>query len=254
MRAIGPIDFRDRSWVPHSGWPFGHEALHGYYREAFKLFQVGAPDQARTEWQAIHPVMKAVEGDNLSLGFWSIDNVGDRFAVPRLGDVLSHPQCRVLIHATATNLSLASDGQSISRVNLRDVSGKSATVTAQHVILALGGIENARLLLASNDVAANGIGNGHDQVGRYFMEHPHARGGKIVGPGALPLLRALGRRRTINGTIHAPLLRLSQSAQERMGALNSALTLGLRRPEAASTATIAALALRMGDHFGRFQG
>lgn len=235
---LDPIDFQDRSWVSHSGWPFGHESLHGYYREALKLFQVGAPDQARTEWQAKNPVIKAVDGGNLSLGFWSIDNVGDRFAAPRLGDVLGHPECRALIHATATNLSLASDGQSVNRVKLRDVSGKSATVVAQHVVLALGGIENARLLLASDDVAANGVGNRHDLVGRYFMEHPHARGGKIVGPGTLPLLRALGRRRTVDGTTHAPLLRLSESAQERMGALNSALTLGLRRPEAAPQALL----------------
>lgn len=235
---LDPIDFRDRPWVPHSGWPFGHEELQGYYGQALRLFQVGAPDHARSEWLARNPVIKAVEGGTLSLGFWSIDNVGDRFAAPRLGDVLGHPQCRVLIHATATNLSLASDGRSVRHVTLRDISGKSGTVAAQHVVLALGGIENARLLLASEDVAANGVGNGHDLVGRYFMEHPHARGGKVVGPGALTLLRALGRRRTVDGTSHAPLLRLSESAQERLGTLNTALTLGLRRPETAHQALV----------------
>jgi len=235
---LDPIDFRERPWVPHSGWPFGPEALHSYYREALDLFQVAAPEQARTEWRARNPALKAVDGGNLSLGFWSMDNAADRFAAPRLGDVLNHPQCRVLIHATATQLALAPDGQAVSRVQLRDVSGKRATIEARHVVLALGGLENARLLLASNDVAPNGIGNGHDQVGRYFMEHPHARGGKLSGPGALRLLRALGRRGIVNGTSHAPLLRLSDSAQESLGALNSALTLGLRRPEAAPQAWV----------------
>ena len=35
----------------------------------------------------------------------------------------------------------------------------------------MGGIENARLLLLSNRVQPAGLGNGHDLVGRYFMEH-----------------------------------------------------------------------------------
>lgn len=38
-------------------------------------------------------------------------------------------------------------------------------------ILAAGGIENARLLLSSNGSNPRGIGNDHDVVGRYFMEH-----------------------------------------------------------------------------------
>jgi choline dehydrogenase-like flavoprotein len=38
-------------------------------------------------------------------------------------------------------------------------------------VLATGGLETARLLLASRDVAPNGVGNEHDVVGRYYMCH-----------------------------------------------------------------------------------
>ena len=44
-------------------------------------------------------------------------------------------------------------------------------VKAGVFILAAGGIENARLLLVANSVQPAGLGNGRDQVGRYFMEH-----------------------------------------------------------------------------------
>ena len=44
------------------------------------------------------------------------------------------------------------------------------------VVLAAGGLENPRVLLASD---TGGLGNGHDLVGRYFMEHPQERAGLL---------------------------------------------------------------------------
>jgi peptidoglycan/xylan/chitin deacetylase (PgdA/CDA1 family) len=54
-------------------------------------------------------------------------------------------------------------------------------VRAKHYVLAAGGTENPRLLLLSNHVASRGLGNEHDLVGRYFMEHPHTER-KIIVP------------------------------------------------------------------------
>ena len=48
-------------------------------------------------------------------------------------------------------------------------------------MLAAGGIENPRLLLLSDSVQRGGLGNDRDQVGRYFMDHPHiGQGGRAV--------------------------------------------------------------------------
>jgi choline dehydrogenase-like flavoprotein len=58
-------------------------------------------------------------------------------------------------------------------------------------VLATGGIENARLLLASRSTRPDGLGNDHDLVGRYFMEHPHIPVAAHVAcnrPSALPAL------------------------------------------------------------------
>jgi choline dehydrogenase-like flavoprotein len=46
-------------------------------------------------------------------------------------------------------------------------------------VLATGGIENPRLLLASNKVQAAGLGNQNDLVGRFFMDHPRLQSGSI---------------------------------------------------------------------------
>ena len=60
------------------------------------------------------------------------------------------------------------------------MSGSRFGVPARVYVLAAGGIENARLLLLSNDVEANGLGNGYGLVGRFFMEHVWYPSGTIV--------------------------------------------------------------------------
>ena len=62
------------------------------------------------------------------------------------------------------------------------------TVKPRQVVLACGGMENARLLLASNDVMTPGVGNQNDLVGRFFADNPIPRdvATLVVFAGALP--------------------------------------------------------------------
>ncbi|PZR51451.1 MAG: GMC family oxidoreductase, partial [Stutzerimonas stutzeri] len=107
--------------------------------------------------------------------------------------------------------------------------GKRLRVVARDYVLAAGGIENPRLLLASRSVMPDGLGNQHDQVGRYFMEHPHARGGRIVDGEAWRLLKAFSKRRSGDTSI-AALIAPSAAMQAREGILNTSLTIAGRRP------------------------
>jgi choline dehydrogenase-like flavoprotein len=79
---------------------------------------------------------------------------------------------------------------------VRVLDGPEFSLRSRVVVLATGGIENARLLLASNGVEAAGLGNRHDLVGRFFMEHPHTHSGEFLpSPVARPLgLYQLHRR------------------------------------------------------------
>ena len=54
------------------------------------------------------------------------------------------------------------------------------TIRARIYVLAIGGIENARLLLLSAKDDGIGIGNQHDLVGRFFMVHLEYAGGIIA--------------------------------------------------------------------------
>ena len=51
------------------------------------------------------------------------------------------------------------------------MTGRRFTVAASVFVLAVGGLETPRLLLASNDVHTDGLGNATDLVGRFYMSH-----------------------------------------------------------------------------------
>jgi choline dehydrogenase-like flavoprotein len=68
----------------------------------------------------------------------------------------------------------------VSDLSVRTLTGKNFTVRGRHFVLALGGIDNARMLLLSDDVEAAGLGNANDLVGRFFMEHISYTSGTIV--------------------------------------------------------------------------
>ena len=220
---LDPIDLEARDYVPHSGWPIGFEELQRWYREARPLF--GLPPE-RPEADALRssgvPIPQ-FDPDILQTPLWTFDRRFNRFAWESCADLEADPRCQIVTHATVTGIVAADGGRGIDRVEARSLGEGRLTVRAKGFVLAAGGIENPRLLLANN------LGN--DQVGRYFMEHPHARGGRVVGGAAWSLLKAFGRRHRAEGQDLAALITPAEALQRREGILNTSLTIVARQPE-----------------------
>jgi choline dehydrogenase-like flavoprotein len=96
---------------------------------------------------------------------------GDRYA----GDLRRIANLKLFLHANATNLRLSANAARLDQFDVATLNGRRFSVKAQATVLALGAIENARLMLASRDVASAGVGNGNDLVGRFFADHPIPR-------------------------------------------------------------------------------
>lgn len=168
-----PIDFERREWIAHSGWPIGHDTLLPYYARANRLCEAGefAYDSGSAFRGGTSPLIAGFVSDD-----FSIDTL-ERFSCPtdfgrRYGQRLNAaPNLRVLLHANVTALRLDRLGGYVAAAEVATLTGKRFVVRARHYVLAAGGLEVARLLLASRDVHAQGLGNAHDQVGRYYMCH-----------------------------------------------------------------------------------
>ncbi|HEX9948317.1 MAG TPA: GMC family oxidoreductase [Allosphingosinicella sp.] len=217
---LDPIDLEARDYVPHSGWPIPWRELERWYAAARPHFGLPAgrpgPDDLRAAG------VKLPGFAELDTPLWTFDRRFNRFAWESCQDLEADPRCQIATHATVT--AIVPEGSGIARVEARSLGAGRLTVRARAFVLAAGGIENPRLLLASN------LGNGHDQVGRYFMEHPHGRGGRIVKGAAWRLLKAFGRRHRVDGQDLAALISPSEKLQRREGILNTSLTIVARQP------------------------
>ncbi|MFL6723926.1 MAG: FAD-dependent oxidoreductase [Sphingomicrobium sp.] len=225
-----PIDFERRSWVPHSGWPIGAEDIRSHLAEARSLLGVEAVDSGRISRP---PLFQRLSSEELAVRWWSFDPKFDRFTIDQARDLEQDPRCTLMVHATVREIVLADNKVSVERLDVRTPSGRTIDVRARHYLLAAGGIENPRILLASNSVISRGIGNAYDLVGRFFMEHPHARGGRIVGKADWRWLSAFAKRR-VNGVEVSPAITPAEALQRQEGLLNSALTIAVRQPEGGS--------------------
>jgi choline dehydrogenase-like flavoprotein len=226
---LDPIDFEHRDWVPHSGWPIGRADLDAYYRQANDQLELGEFNYEHDIWSALGVADPGFDPDKIDAELWRFDETMERFAASRARDLIEAPNLRVLIHANAVKLQAGADARTIEHVEVRPLRGVPRQVRARHFILASGTIENARLLLASNDVEAAGIGNRHDLVGRFFMEHPAGRIGKVETAQPFELWAALQKRFMREGPPLAPALRLGDAAQREHRALNSIVTFKLQR-------------------------
>ena len=87
----------------------------------------------------------------------------------------------VVLNANLVNLKTDAGGGKIGSAVFRSYDRDDPfEVRARIFAICLGGIENPRALLNANSANPAGLGNEHDLVGRYFLEHPHVPLGKAV--------------------------------------------------------------------------
>jgi choline dehydrogenase-like flavoprotein len=230
VAELDPMDFERRPWVPWSGWPIGYDDLRPYYRDAWRILGVNPPGTG-TNPLGGRVRLPPLDQDRIATRYWGFDSVADRFGFHSCSDLRESPKCLILTHASVVEIVTGPDGGAVEMVIVKTPDGREVRLRARAFLLAAGGIENARLLLASNRHAPSGLGNGRDLVGRFFMEHPHARGGRLETAVTWDLLKAFGRSHRVGGQRVAALITVAEKEQERLGILNSSLTLAPRKPE-----------------------
>jgi len=169
-----PIDFETRDWIAGARWPIGYEEIAPYYPRANALVEAG--DFEYDARLALDGGMREmVEG--FAPPSFDLDRI-ERFSCPTnfgaryARQLETATNITLLLDAHAVEIAASEAGDRVARVVLRTLDGKEFTVEADHHVIAAGGIETVRLMLASKNAAhPRGLGNTRDLVGRNYLCH-----------------------------------------------------------------------------------
>jgi choline dehydrogenase-like flavoprotein len=217
---LDPIDFETRIDDEITGWPLRFDELVPFYHRAQRLCELGPFAYEARDWDEPAPPLLR-DDDRLAIRVYQFGT--SRWCCIALPAVVTgHARGTLCHHATVTRLVLDRTRQRVEELLAASAPGATLRVRARTSVLALGAIENARLLLASP-----GVADLSDWVGRCFMEHPRDRALVLVptDPTAYEALRFFDAHLTPSGVVVGGRLALGTEAAARDGLPNGSVTL-----------------------------
>lgn len=180
---LDPIDFAKRNWVPFSGWPIPYEEVAKYYPLVDNFLGLELESYEAKIYELLR--QKKLEGtDELNFRFskWSPKpNIREEYR----GKIATATNIILVKNANLIAINLSESYKEVDNLAITNHSHKKGKVRAKRYVIACGGIENARLLLASNHQNNKGVGNNYDVVGRFLQDHPNSYIGTVINSNAL---------------------------------------------------------------------
>ncbi len=205
-----PSDFEARAGVSDAPWPITYEDLLPWYEAVAKELRLAdvldeSTPQARKLFGNQYP---DIPGFTLFLTRWLKEPALARYFSERLHNA---PGLTVLLHAHATGLALAPEGDRVTAVRVARADGTSTALHGERFVLANGTIEIARLLLACAAEQPRAPWAGNAWVGAGFQDHLEMRGGRVHLLDKPRFLRTF-QNIVLGGHKYQPKLRLNSDA------------------------------------------
>ena len=221
-----PIDFETRDYIDRSGWPISYEEVARFYPRALEYCDAGRCDftvdgslpQARRRIPTLPGLTDDSVVETRRLERYSLPT---DFGRRRRATIAGSSNVTALLHARCVGLHRAPGESRIDSLTAIDRASRKRRVRAEIFILATGGIEVPRLLLAS-DTPGPGLGNRHDLLGRFYACHFENILGRLIAPkGSIPF----DFEKSVDGVYCRRKLQFSSEAQREHRLLSSAFRL-----------------------------
>jgi choline dehydrogenase-like flavoprotein len=186
-RPFDDADFEPRRGIPYTGWPIRAADVRPFYGRASETCGLPTTDlrSLTSSELALAPIR--LRKDRFVNRFVRVVPPAARSFGARYKEELRRAgNVTVYLHANAVEVSTNESGRKVSAIRVATLSGRRFSVRARVFILAAGGLETPRLLLASNRQWPSGVGNHNGVVGRFFIEHPRFLAAYLASAGKQP--------------------------------------------------------------------
>jgi choline dehydrogenase-like flavoprotein len=169
--AYDEVDWMDRDFVPDAHWVVTPGEVEPFYARAAEYLLCG-----NAEFDIAY---KRPLSAGLTLNFverWARDS---RVINLHREHLLASAAIRISLQTTVTAVNLTGDGGAVESLTVMTPQG-AATVRAKRFVLAMGGVETTRLLLATQRAWPQHFGGVDGPLGRYYMGHISGKIASIV--------------------------------------------------------------------------
>ncbi len=190
-RPNDPVDYEGRKELGLPKWPINEVALSPYIDKAAK--ELGLKFDFFNNKELLNhlevPQSELIDSEVNGL-YTKVSQLTKklRFAKIYKKELLNQSNLRVCMNLNVIHIQLDSEGKKVTSILCKTLKGKEVIIEANNYILASHAIENARLLLNSNNIHKQGVGNKFDHVGRYFMDHVHIKATKLIPSDSFPYI------------------------------------------------------------------
>lgn len=185
------IDYEGRPDLGVPAWPVGYDDIKPFVNQAAGFLGLDVDGFDPAVKAKMHGLESTQLIENHSPAFLTkVFQISRRLRIHELyaEELDRQDNLDIVINANVTSLQLSSDGRRVIHVTAKALNREPFRVNARTFVLAAHAVESARLLLASDSVASEGIGNKYGHVGRYFMEHPYVISGLMFPTQKFPQL------------------------------------------------------------------
>lgn len=168
-----PIDFAQRSYIPHSSWPISYADVQPYFSKCCDYFLCGKPqfnaqDILNLKQKSIIPDLPDEHILTSSLERWSLPT---NFGKEYLDQLRQSQRIKLVYGLTCTAIESDQTGAHIIGLVAKTLDNRSIKINSKQYVLTGGALNTTRLMLASNQRHPDGMGNHSGLLGKFYMGH-----------------------------------------------------------------------------------
>ena len=169
---LDPVDFDRRPYVGNITWPVSYEQLLPYFQRACDWFRCGRSvfdiSQLAHLPSSLVPGLPDGELRTSSLERWSLPtNFGREYK----RSLKQSARVRVITGLTCTEVVCDTGVPKVRHLECRSLDGKRIRIRSRGYVVACGGLESTRLLLASRGPDGGPPGDHSGHLGSWYMGH-----------------------------------------------------------------------------------